>query len=66
MQLTPIFASAFTTAWCIIIVPSAIVAVGQIKSAAIRIRIFKTLQKLNVTLPVIISPYAYISKHAIK
>jgi sugar O-acyltransferase (sialic acid O-acetyltransferase NeuD family) len=40
------------------------ITVGQIKSSENRIRIFQTLKESGVTLPVIISPLAYVSKHA--
>nr|WP_321316818.1 hypothetical protein [uncultured Campylobacter sp.] len=43
---------------------NAIVAVGQIKSAKIRIYLFNKLKELGFNLPVIISPLAYVSKHA--
>lgn len=43
---------------------NAIVAVGQIKSAKIRIYLFGKLKELGFNLPVIISPLAYVSKHA--
>jgi len=42
----------------------ALVTVGQIKSPATRIKLFQQLQKMNYTLPVVISPKAYVSKHA--
>jgi sugar O-acyltransferase (sialic acid O-acetyltransferase NeuD family) len=42
----------------------ALVTVGQIKSAQSRIRLFKILQGLDFSLPVVISPMAYVSKHA--
>jgi len=42
-----------------------LVTVGQIKSATIRIRIFKTLAELGVNLPVIVSPFAHVSKHVV-
>jgi sugar O-acyltransferase (sialic acid O-acetyltransferase NeuD family) len=41
-----------------------LITLGQIKSPEKRIRIFKTLKDLGVKLPVIISPLAYVSKHA--
>jgi len=41
-----------------------IVTVGQIKSPAKRIKLFNELIRLNVNLPTIISPLAYVSKHA--
>jgi len=40
------------------------ITVGQIKSAEIRIKLFQMLKKLDFKLPVIISPQAYVSKHA--
>lgn len=43
---------------------NAIVAVGQIKSAKTRILLFNKLKALGFDLPVIISPLAYVSKHA--
>ena len=42
----------------------ALVAVGQIKSASVRIQLFERLKSLGFELPVILSPRAYISKHA--
>jgi sugar O-acyltransferase (sialic acid O-acetyltransferase NeuD family) len=45
-------------------IPNALVTVGQIKSAAIRIRLFDLLCKLNYSLPVIVSPFAHCSKHS--
>ncbi|PKP11844.1 MAG: acetyltransferase [Bacteroidetes bacterium HGW-Bacteroidetes-4] len=41
-----------------------LVTVGQIKDPTVRIKLFNYLKTLNVTLPVIISPQAYVSKHA--
>ena len=41
-----------------------LIAVGQIKSAGTRIRLYQLLEKMDYTLPVIISPRAYVSKHA--
>jgi sugar O-acyltransferase (sialic acid O-acetyltransferase NeuD family) len=41
-----------------------IVTVGQIQSPQIRIHLFGILSKLNINLPVIISPLAYVSVHA--
>lgn len=40
------------------------VTVGQIKSPEIRIRLFETVKRLGFVLPTIISPRAYVSKHA--
>ena len=43
----------------------ALISVGQIKSSNIRIKLFhKVFEELHFTLPVIISPRAYVSKHA--
>ena len=42
---------------------NALVTVGQIKSAAVRIKLFKRLVELEYQLPVIVSPLAYVSKH---
>jgi sugar O-acyltransferase (sialic acid O-acetyltransferase NeuD family) len=41
-----------------------LITLGQIKSPEKRIRIFQTLKESGATLPVIISPIAYVSKHA--
>ena len=41
-----------------------IITIGQIRSAAKRIRIFNLLNELNVSIPVIISPLAYVSRYA--
>ncbi len=42
----------------------ALVTVGQIKSCKVRLELFKKLQQIGFTLPAIISPLAYVSKHA--
>lgn len=42
----------------------ALITVGQIKSPATRVKLFQLLQKIGYTLPVIVSPSAYVSKHA--
>lgn len=42
----------------------AIVTVGQIKSPDVRIKLFNRLKTIGYELPVIISPMAYVSKHA--
>ena len=42
----------------------ALITVGQIKSPKIRVKLFHLLDKLNYTLPIIVSPRAYVSKHA--
>jgi sugar O-acyltransferase (sialic acid O-acetyltransferase NeuD family) len=44
------------------ITPAALVAVGQIKTAGVRIRLFNRLRQLGFALPVIISPNASISE----
>lgn len=44
---------------------NALITLGQIKSASPRINIFSKLKKANANLPIIISPRAYVSKHAI-
>ena len=41
-----------------------LITLGQIKSPEKRIRIFQTLKESGAKLPVIISPLAYLSKHA--
>ena len=43
----------------------ALITVGQIKSPEIRIKLFEMLKSLGYELPVVISPLAYVSKHAI-
>lgn len=45
--------------------PNAIISVGQIKSSALRVRLFQKLKSIGYQLPVVISPLAYVSKHAI-
>ena len=42
----------------------ALVSVGQIKSAEIRIKLFQLLREMDYALPAIVSPRAYISKYA--
>lgn len=41
-----------------------LVTVGQIKTPTIRMRLFEMLRSLGFDLPVIVSPRAYVSKHA--
>ena len=41
-----------------------IITLGQIKSAQKRIDLFNKLKELNVNVPTIVSPLAYVSKHA--
>lgn len=43
----------------------ALITIGQIKSPSARIRLFEYATSLGYTLPTIISPRAYVSKHAI-
>ena len=45
-------------------IPNAIVAIGQIKSATIRVKLFELLKYHDAHLPVIHSPTSYWSKHA--
>lgn len=42
-----------------------LVTVGQVKSGAIRTRLFHQIKKLGGILPTLIAPTAYVSKHAI-
>lgn len=42
----------------------AIVTIGQIKSNALRVKLFKRVEKIGYQLPVIISPLAYVSQHS--
>jgi len=42
----------------------AVVTVGQIKSNSLRVKLFNTLKNIGYILPTIISPLAYVSKHA--
>ena len=42
----------------------ALITVGQIKSPVTRIKLYQLLKGMDYTLPVIISPRAYLSKHA--
>ena len=44
--------------------PNALVAVGHIDTAEPRIRLFQQLQRLGYALPAIVSPRAYVSRHA--
>ena len=45
--------------------PYALITVGQIRSPEIRIRLFELLKNLGAKLPMISSPQAYCSKHAV-
>ena len=42
----------------------AVVTVGQIRSNALKIKLFNSLKDIGYILPVIISPLAYVSKHS--
>jgi len=44
--------------------PSALVAVGQIKTAALRIRLFELLERNGCVCSAVVSPRAYVSPHA--
>lgn len=41
-----------------------LITVGQIKSPVIRIQLYETIKKTNGQLPIVISPFAYVSRHA--
>lgn len=45
--------------------PSALIAVGQVKSPDTRIALYEKLQALGADFPVIISPCAHVSRHAL-
>jgi sugar O-acyltransferase (sialic acid O-acetyltransferase NeuD family) len=42
----------------------ALVTVGQIKTATVRVRLFETILRLGLNAPTIVSPRAYVSRHA--
>ena len=42
----------------------ALITVGQIKTVEPRMRLFELLQQFDCTLPVLVSPHAYVSSHA--
>lgn len=42
-----------------------LITIGQLKNPSLRIKLFKKIKDLNGSFPVIISPNAYVSKHAI-
>lgn len=44
--------------------PYAVISIGQIKSPDVRIKLFNHLKAIGFILPPVISPRAYISKHA--
>ena len=41
----------------------ALITIGQVKSADLRVNLFSTLKEMGAQLPVIISPNAHVSKH---
>ena len=43
----------------------ALVTVGQIKSALLRVKLFNLLKELKFKLPIIVSPYSYVSKYSL-
>jgi sugar O-acyltransferase (sialic acid O-acetyltransferase NeuD family) len=43
---------------------NALIAIGQIKTPESRMRLFNLLQKIGYTLPVVVSPHAYVSPRA--
>jgi len=43
----------------------ALVTLGQIESSSLRKKLFGALKDIGYTLPVVISPFAYVSKHAV-
>jgi sugar O-acyltransferase (sialic acid O-acetyltransferase NeuD family) len=42
-----------------------LITIGQIRTVQRRIEIFENLEKLHLNMPIIISPFAYVSKHAV-
>lgn len=44
--------------------PNAIVSAGQIKSPDVRIRLFEFFERAGHNLPAVVSPRAYVSRHA--
>ncbi|MDB2562798.1 NeuD/PglB/VioB family sugar acetyltransferase [Sulfurimonas sp.] len=42
----------------------AVVSVGQISTSVLRVKLFEKLKNIGYTLPVIVSPLAYVSKHS--
>ena len=43
--------------------PTALITVGQIKSADLRMKLYYSLKEMGTRLPKVLSPHAYISKH---
>src|SRR5688572_30350236 len=44
--------------------PAALVTVGQIKTPELRMRLFAEIERLGAKTPTIVSPRAYVSRHA--
>lgn len=42
----------------------ALITLGQLKTPDVRIKIYEQLKQLGYTLPVVVSPLAYVSRHA--
>ncbi|ANV98010.1 acetyltransferase [Helicobacter enhydrae] len=45
-------------------IPYAFITIGQIKTPYTRLQVYHTLKKLDFSLPIIISPLAYVSKYS--
>ena len=43
---------------------NAFISIGQINTSETRVKLFKVLKKLGAEFPIVISPYAYVSKNA--
>ena len=43
---------------------NAIITVGQIESNTVRVKLFNKLKEIGFALPIIVSPFAYVSKHS--
>jgi len=41
-----------------------VVTVGFIRSPDLRVNLYRTIKELNAKLPVVVSPYSYVSKHS--
>jgi sugar O-acyltransferase (sialic acid O-acetyltransferase NeuD family) len=44
--------------------PNAVITMGHIKSNTLRVKLFETVKQIGYELPTIISPLAYVSRHA--
>jgi sugar O-acyltransferase (sialic acid O-acetyltransferase NeuD family) len=60
----PVIGSDENIAEWIAKIPNAVVTVGQLKSAAVRIRLYTRLKEVGANLPVIVASSAYVSRHA--